>query len=71
MVGTNGHKCKTMAPTHETTRDLIRNAQGRVFTFNEAIDFMKLLDTMPTGTGSSLQWVDAKTKKPVAIGYNS
>lgn len=60
-----------MAPTNQDTERFIRNATGKTFTFNEAIDFMKVLDRMPTGTGRNLQWIDASTGKPVAIGYNS
>ena len=37
------------------------------YTFNEAIRYMKEREKFPTA--QSINWVDAKTGKPVAIGY--
>ena len=37
------------------------------YTFNEAIEYMKERDKYPTT--KSINWVDAKTGKPVSIGY--
>jgi len=59
-----------MAPTIENTKQLIRNASMRTFTLQEACEFMEVLDNMPTGTDYNIQWVDVKTKEPIAIGYN-
>ena len=38
------------------------------FTFNEAIAHMKEQDRFPTT--ETIKWVDAKTGKPVYIGYS-
>jgi hypothetical protein len=41
----------------------------RIYTLEEAVELMKVMDKhLPTG--QQIQWVDAHTKKPVAIGYN-
>ena len=40
------------------------------YTFNEAIEEMKRRDRNPT-TSKPIQWVNAKTGKPVYIGYNN
>lgn len=37
------------------------------YTFNEAIEYMKERDRYPTT--KSINWVNAKTGKPVSIGY--
>jgi hypothetical protein len=42
----------------------------REYTFDEAIEAMKVLDTLPGGNSSQLKWVKCNTKKPVVIGYN-
>ena len=59
-----------MAPNNNQVRDYVRSNAGRVFSLHEAIEFQKGLDNLPTGTDINIRWVDAKTKKPVAIGYN-
>lgn len=42
---------------------------GRVYTFSEAIEFMKMRDKYGSITQPPIRWVDAKTGKPVSIGY--
>lgn len=58
-----------MAPTVNTTDDFIMASKGKSFTFEEAIEFLKILDTLPTGSQRSVRWVESETKKPVIIGY--
>lgn len=41
-----------------------------IYTFDEAIEFMKQRDKWGT-TKPPIKWVYAKTGKPVAIGYSS
>jgi len=43
---------------------------GKTYTFDEAIEYMKMLDSFPTGD-NSVNWVNARTGQPVAIGYNA
>lgn len=57
-----------MAPSHDTRDNLIRNSSGRVYTLSEACEFMKTLDSMPSGM-LDVNWVNANTGQPVAIGY--
>lgn len=57
-----------MAPTHDTAKNLIENAKGRVFTVSEACDFLDVLDSMPTGSYPDIRWVNVKTGTEVAIG---
>lgn len=40
----------------------------RTYTLNEAVELMKRMDRY--ATGNNINWVDAETGKPVAIGYN-
>jgi len=40
-----------------------------IYTFNEAIELMKRRDRYTTNK-RPIQWIDAKTKKRVHIGYN-
>lgn len=40
----------------------------KTYTFNEAIEFMKMMDKYPTKR--TIKWVKADTKEPVVIGYN-
>ena len=40
------------------------------YTFSEAIEFQKMLDTYPTHSTKRLTWVNSKTRKPVSIGYS-
>jgi predicted HAD superfamily phosphohydrolase YqeG len=40
------------------------------YTFNEAIEYMKLRDKQPTKIGEKIRWTDVKTGKQVIIGYN-
>jgi len=58
-----------MAPTQDDYNRLLTNSIGKVYTFMEACDFMKILDTFPTGN-NTISWINARTKQPVAIGYN-
>jgi len=53
-------------PFHPLDVDRVYNT----YTFNEAIEFMKMLDKYPTHPTKSVRWVNSKTKKPVIIGYN-
>ncbi len=41
----------------------------QVFTFDEAIEFIKNLDRLPTT--HIVNWINIKTRKPVTIGYNN
>jgi hypothetical protein len=59
-----------MAPTIDTTRQFLFNMRLREYTFDEAIEAMKVLDTLPGGNTSQLNWIKSNTKKPVVIGYN-
>jgi len=54
----------------ETREEFITRQTGKVFTFSEAIEIMKIADKFPT-SNADFNWVDAKTKKPVSIGYTS
>lgn len=58
-----------MAPTVETTEDFLKASLGRTYTFSEAIEMMKILDMLPSGSQHTIHWVDVKTGKRVAIGY--
>jgi hypothetical protein len=41
------------------------------YTFNEAIEYMKMKDKQPTKFGEPpIRWVNNKTGKEVVIGYN-
>lgn len=46
----------------------IRDRVQRTYTLNEAVDLMRVLDKYPTR--ERIRWINAKTKKPVIIGYN-
>jgi hypothetical protein len=46
----------------------IRDRAQRTYTLDEAVDLMKMLDKFPTR--EHIRWVNAKTRKPVVIGYN-
>ena len=59
-----------MAPTIEHTKELIYSARFKTFTLKEACEFIELLSNMPAGIDCNIQWINAKTKEPVAIGYN-
>jgi hypothetical protein len=59
-----------MAPDVRTTEDFIRASKGMVYTFDEAIEFMKVLDTLPGGSQQNIQWVRVGTNSPVTIGYS-
>ena len=41
------------------------------YTFNEAVEYMKMKDKQPTKTGETTRWVNVKTGKEVIIGYIS
>lgn len=41
-----------------------------VYTFDEAISYMKQLDKEPTSFLTRPRWVNVKTNKEVYIGYN-
>jgi hypothetical protein len=58
-----------MAPTIDTTRQFLFNMRLRDYTFDEAIDAMKVLDTLPGGNSNQINWVRSDTKKRVTIGY--
>jgi len=59
-----------MAPSNNQIRERIKSQEGRVFTFNEACDFIDELKNYPTNTDTNLQWRDVKTKKRIVIGTN-
>lgn len=46
----------------------IRDRVKRTYTLDEAVELMKVLDKFPTR--ERIKWVNAKTGKPVVIGYN-
>jgi hypothetical protein len=48
---------------------IINNSIGRTYSFSEAIDLVRVLDKYRTYPNQQIQWVDAKTGKPVTIGY--
>jgi hypothetical protein len=48
-------------------QQMINNSIGQVYSFEEAIKFMKAFTVNPTT--QSVNWVDSKTGKPVYIGY--
>lgn len=54
----------------ETMRDRLTSPTRTktTYTFNEAIELMKLMDNEVTI--NPIQWVDTKTGKPVSIGYS-
>ena len=56
--------------TRDDYRDIIKNRVHKTFTFNEAIEFTKMLDKFSTPINGSIEWIDTKTKKPVYIGYS-
>ncbi|MBA7527660.1 hypothetical protein ES705_19838 [subsurface metagenome] len=39
-----------------------------VYTFNEAVELMKMYDKYPTG--HTWNWIDVNTRQSVVIGYN-
>lgn len=59
-----------MAPTVETTDDFLKASLGRTYTFSEAIEMMKILDMLPSGSKRTIHWVSVKTGKKVIIGYS-
>lgn len=58
-----------MAPTIDTTKQFLYNMRSREYTFDEAIEAMKVLDTLPGGNSSQINWARSDTKKRVTIGY--
>ncbi len=58
-----------MGTPFDNVTNIINSNRGRVFTFNEAIEFQKLIDKYPSGIYPSINWVNAKDGKPVSIGY--
>lgn len=56
--------------TVDSKDDLIISSYGKTFTFQEAIELMRLADQRPTGS-LDFKWVDSATGKPVTIGYTS
>lgn len=58
-----------MAPSYETYQEKIKRAKGRTFTMSEARQFERDMLKSPTGTTSNYQWVDAKTRQPIAFIY--
>lgn len=61
-----------MAPTIDTTKQFLFNMRLKgIYTMDEAVNAMKILDSLPGGNSSTqTNWVNAKTNKPVAVGYN-
>ena len=53
--------------TRDDHRDILRNRVYKTFTFIEAVEFQKMLDRY--ATVNPVKWVDAKTGKPIALGY--
>ena len=51
----------------ETRQTVVGNNSNRVFTRSEANEFEKFLDDK-YGTGTPINWVDAKIKEPVNWG---
>ncbi len=41
----------------------------KTYTLNDAIDYMREIDSLPTNN-TTIQWYDVNTKKKVIIGYN-
>ncbi len=41
------------------------------YTFDEAIEYMKMKNKQPTKIGETIIWTDVKTGKKVVIGCNS
>ena len=50
-------------------KDLIR--VKTTYTFNEAIEYMRMKDKQPTKIGETTRWINVKTGKEVVIGYTS
>jgi hypothetical protein len=44
---------------------------NRVYTFDEAVEYMKIKDKEPTKIGKTIRWINVKTGKQVVIEYNS
>ena len=42
--------------------------KGKIYSMDEAVDLMKEMSNY--ATTQTIRWVDAKTKKPVTIGFN-
>ena len=59
-----------MSVTEQQKNEIISSHKHKRFTFGEAIEFMKWMDTMPT-TSPIINWVNADTRQPVSIGYTS
>lgn len=53
--------------TRDDYKNLLNWGKGQTFTLNEACDYMQELDKY--GTNHTINWVNAKTKEPVSIGY--
>lgn len=55
--------------TNDYYDNTIRFRLKRTYTLSEAADLMKILDKLPTNKG--VNWVSAKTGRPVSIGYTN
>ena len=53
--------------TSDDYKNISNWGNGRMFTLNEACDYMHELDKYVTN--HTIKWVNAKTKEPVSIGY--
>jgi hypothetical protein len=59
-----------MAPTIETTKQFLFNMRLKDYTLDEAIEAMKVLDSLPGGNSNQIHWINLKTHKSISIGYN-
>jgi len=52
-----------------TAEEYLRHVNcGGPYTLDQALDIVDHMNTMPTGFGMQLRWVNARTGAPVAIG---
>lgn len=59
-----------MAITEHQATQIVRSISSNgPYTIEEARDIMKQLDKFPTGTTSSVRWVNVRTRRPVAFSY--
>ena len=58
-----------MSLSFDSEKEMLKRSQGKVFTFNEAIEFEKFLYNNFTYKGYNIKWINVKTGKEVGIGW--
>jgi hypothetical protein len=60
-----------MCNPNQTSEDFLLQYAGRPMSFDDAIELIKIANTMPASINTSVSWYDSKTGKPVTIGTTS